>query len=103
MASDYQRFADPTYPREVIVNARYGTVRDYNALREAIELNPHLQSARLSGDHWAIMVELNQYLPDGMMVTVEDVRHAMNLRPVPHPPFVIKATGRATATGGAKT
>lgn len=94
-------FADPTYPREIM--SGFGKVRDYGALREAIDINPHLYSARLSRDYTAIMVELNQYLPDGMLVTAEDVRVAMELRPVPQPPYTIKAVGKATATGGAKT
>lgn len=94
-------FADPTYPRTIA--SAFGRVRDYNALREAIDINPHLYSARLSADYHAIMVELNQYLPDGMLVTAEDVRVAMQLRPVPQPPFTLKAVGKATASGGAKT
>lgn len=98
---DYQTFAEPTYPRELIgAGTIYGRVRDHKALREAIDINPHLYSARLSDDYWAIMVELNQYLPDGMLVTVEDVRLAMLLRPVEQPPFVLKAKGTATARGG---
>lgn len=101
---DNTQFTDHTYPRLCIIQSDqiFGRVRDFDALRQAIDLNPHLCSARLSGDHHAIMVELNQFLPDGMLVSIEDVSKAMALRPVEQPLGIVQATGRATAFGGAR-
>ena len=94
---------EPTYPREVIVSSAkiFGKVRDHVALREAIDSSPHLFSARLSNDYHAIMVELNQYLPDGYLVTVDDVRRAMDLRAVVRPTGLFAVAGHATGAGGA--
>lgn len=72
-------------------------VRDFGALRAAIDANPNLYSARLSGDHQAIMSELNKYLPSGKWVTLHDVGLAMALRPVERPTLV--RTAVATAVG----
>ncbi len=72
-----------------------GTVCDFNALRAAIDEHPALFSARLSADYHAIMVELNQHLPEGRMVSIFDVKRAMDLRPVPQPAGTVKAIGRA--------
>ncbi len=76
-----------------------GTVTDYVALRAAIDAHPNLFSARLSADYHAIMVELNQHLPEGRMVSIADVHKAMMLRPVPQPTGAVKATGRAIGKG----
>lgn len=72
-----------------------GTVTSYEVLRAAIDANPHLFSARISGDLWAIMVELNRNLPDGRMVSLDDVTKAMALRPVRQPFGCVQATGTA--------
>lgn len=74
-------------------------VRDFNILREAIDANPNLFSARLNLDCEAIMIELNKYLPDGKLVSVMDVKRAMDLRPVPVLTGVVQSVGHAIGRG----
>lgn len=78
----------------------FGHVVSYEILRQAIDACPTLFSARLSLDYQAIMVELNRNLPDGRMVSIEDVKKAMDLRPVPQPTGTKQATGFANKRGG---
>ncbi len=74
-------------------------VRDLNVLREAIDANPNLFSARHNLDYEAIMIELNKYLPDGKLVSVMDVKRAMDLRLVPVVTGVVRSVGHAIGRG----
>lgn len=67
-------------------------LRNAEVLRARIDCVPELFSARLHGNHQAIVNELNKSPNPEEQVTLADVRAAMDIRAVPKPEHIVRFT-----------